>query len=148
MTQPPPTLTVSRLEALLDAYGGDAACWPDAERASALALIERDPEARTLHAAALALDAKLALSALPDAVSARLRARVLEIPIKHAAKATVRSPRVGLMALFALVPCVLGFVTGNFWLDRSDNDEDAWGEMSEVASLSVAPTDLFDEEAP
>jgi hypothetical protein len=53
------------------------------------------------------------------------------------------------MALFALAPCVLGFVTGNLWLEQgSDSDDDAWSEVTEVASLSAVPTDLFDEEAP
>lgn len=146
MTDPRPTLTVSRLEALLDAYGGEPASWPELERAAALALIERDAQARKLHAAALALDAKLDLSELSEVVSPRLRARVLEIPIKHAPLAPARSQRLGLFALFALAPCVLGFVTGNFWLDHGDPEEDAWSELADVSSLSVTG-DLFDEES-
>jgi hypothetical protein len=147
MTHPRSTLTLSRLEQVLDAYGGESALWPEQERASLLALIEQDAQARKLHAAALALDAKLDLSDLSQAVTAQLRARVLEIPIKHARVAPSRTPRMGLFALFALVPCVLGFVTGNFWLEGSDPDDDAWGELAEVASLSM-DTDLFDEESP
>lgn len=149
MTQPPSTLSLSRLEQLLDAYGGNPASWPEHERPAALALIDRAPEARKLYAAAQALDAKLDLSDLSDAVSSQLRARVLEIPIKHAHAAPARAPRFGLMALFALAPCVLGFVTGNFWLEQSaESDDDAWSEVTEVASLAAVPTDLFDLEAP
>jgi hypothetical protein len=143
MKDPRPTLTLSRLEQLLDAYGGEPAAWPELERAAALALIERDAQARELQQAALALDAKLELSELSDVVSPRLRARVLEIPIIHApAVAPARSQRFGLFALFALAPCVLGFVTGNFWLEQPDPDDEAWGELLTVAN------DLFDEESP
>ena len=148
MKDPRPTLTLSRLEQLLDAYGGEPAAWPELERAAALALIEQDVQARGMHEQALALDAKLELSELSDVVSPQLRSRVLEIPIKYApARAPNRSQRYGLFALFAMAPCVLGFVTGNFWLDQSDPDEEAWGELAEVASLTVA-NDLFDEESP
>ena len=146
MTQPPPTLTLSRLEQLLDAYGGDPASWPEQERAAALALIETEPEARKLHASSQALDAKLSFSDLSEVVSSQLRARVLEIPIKHAAIAPARAPRFGMFAaLFAMVPCMLGFLTGNLWLDPSSDDEDDWSEIAEVASLS-SPADLFDDE--
>ena len=150
MTQPPPTLNLSRLEQLLDAYGGNPASWPEHERSAALALIERDPKARKLHAAAQALDGKLDLSDLQEAVSAQLRARVLEIPIKHAPQAPAHAPRFGLFALFAMVPCVLGFVTGNLWLDPSSDTDDDWSELAELAYLSAPaePADLFDEESP
>ena len=147
MKDPRSNVTLSRLEQVLDAYGGEPALWPELERAALLALIAHDPQAGKLHASACALDATLDLSDLSAAVSAQLRARVLEIPIKHARVLPSRSPRMGLFALFALVPCVLGFVTGNLWLERSDPDDEAWGELAEVASLTVA-NDLFDEESP
>ena len=71
MKDPRPTLTLSRLEQLLDAYGGEPAAWPELERAAALALIEQDVQARGMHEQALALDAKLELSELSDVVSSR-----------------------------------------------------------------------------
>jgi hypothetical protein len=54
-----PGIDLARLETLLDAYGGDPARWPDAERADALALIAASAAARRLHDEARRLDAVL-----------------------------------------------------------------------------------------
>jgi hypothetical protein len=45
-----------RLSTLLDAYGADRTRWPEAERASAWALIEADGKARALFEEARSLD--------------------------------------------------------------------------------------------
>ena len=50
---------LARLGALLDAYGGGARRWPEADRAWALRLIAVSPEAARLHRQATALDALL-----------------------------------------------------------------------------------------
>ncbi|MBI1239102.1 MAG: hypothetical protein GC199_07135 [Alphaproteobacteria bacterium] len=69
-------MTLDRLTELLDAYGAASARWPAAERADALALIEKSPEAQALVAEATALDD--ALSGIPAVpVSPALRARIL-----------------------------------------------------------------------
>ncbi|MBS7458022.1 hypothetical protein [Coralloluteibacterium stylophorae] len=82
MTPRPPPMDPSRLERLLDAYGGDPARWPERERAAALALLAADPVARARTEAAAGFDA---LIALPQAdASPRLRQRVL---------ATIPAPR-------------------------------------------------------
>lgn len=50
-------MTPERFTALLDAYGGDANRWPEAERAAALAYLEHTPAAHAERDAALKLDA-------------------------------------------------------------------------------------------
>jgi hypothetical protein len=52
-------MTPERFAALLDAYGGDPARWPDAEREQARALLDRSADARARRGAAAALDALL-----------------------------------------------------------------------------------------
>jgi hypothetical protein len=151
MTAPKNTpVTLSRLAQLLDAYGSDAARWPESERESALTLLQRDANARALHEQAGSLDAWLdgaqARTATMHEVPAALRARVLEIPIQHARKTARRGRFFGLqLSLLALVPCVLGFVSGTLFSDvPTDNDEDAWNEIASVAM----PTDVLDEDLP
>jgi hypothetical protein len=157
MTQSPhKAVTLERLEQLLDAYGADPSRWPDAERAAAEQLIRTDVEAQKLLMQARSLDDLLDLSELPDAASAGLRARVLEIPIRHAHAPARVFPRFGWkMALFALAPCVLGFLSGNLLLDPAldagtDSEDDAWAELAQVVGPVQLDDELalFDEEAP
>lgn len=54
---------MSRLEAVLETYGGDPLRWPDPERDALLALLARSAEARRAHDAALRLDSLLDASA-------------------------------------------------------------------------------------
>jgi hypothetical protein len=138
------SVDLARLAQLLDAYGAAPAQWPEAERAGALRLLERDAQARALQQAALQLDALLDAAPAFE-VAPALRARVLEIPIKHA-HGSVRKPSwFGLrsMALFALVPCFIGFLSGALYLDApSDSDDDTWDEVAAVMS----PADVLDED--
>ena len=154
MTQPTHSaVTLERLAQLLDAYGGDSARWPEHERASALQLIAKNPQAQVLHRAALDLDGALDLSSMPEIASSALRARVLEIPIKHPAAA-----RSGWswswnwkLALFALTPCVIGFLSGTVLLEPNiDPEDDAWDELAQVVMPAQLSDDLYmlDEESP
>jgi len=152
MTAPKNTpVTLSRFAQLLDAYGSDAARWPESEREAALELLQRDAKARALHEQAGSLDVLLASAPTMNEVPAALRARILEIPVRHAREINATAHRsrgrfFGLrLSLFALVPCVLGFVSGTLFSDVStDNDDDTWNEIAAVAM----PTDVLDEELP
>jgi hypothetical protein len=136
MSQPAKTCSLARFEQLLDAYGGEPERWPSAEREAALLLLQSEPRASALQAAALRLDAQLGQVAFMTEPSPQLRARVLEVPIRHAREpARARYTGIRLM-LLALVPCVLGFVSGA-WLQTNSESEDAgWNE---------APLALVDE---
>jgi hypothetical protein len=138
---------LDRLAQLLDAYGGEPARWPEHERAAALQLLEASPEAQFMQRTALELDGALELDVLREVESASsaLRARVLEIPIRHAREA--RAPFWGwkrnwMLGLFALTPCVIGFLSGTMLMDASgDADDEAWDELAQV----VMPASLSDE---
>jgi hypothetical protein len=156
MTQTPTTaVTLERLAQLLEAYGGEPARWPEAERASALQLVAAEPEAAALQRAALQLDGALELHVLPDVADARLRARVLEIPIRHPREEREHAFSMGkrrnwMFALFALTPCVLGFLSGTLLLDpAADSDDEAWDELAQVVMPAQLADDfdVFDEEA-
>jgi hypothetical protein len=143
--QPKPALTMDRLAQLLDAYGGEPARWPEHERSAALQLIEASPEAAALQRSALELDGALDLDVLPDVESSALRARVLEIPIRHPRSERATSwagMRSWMFGLFALTPCVIGFLSGTLLMDpSSDAEDEAWEELAQV----VAPAALTDE---
>jgi len=143
--QPKTAVTLDRLAQLLDAYGAESARWPEHERAAALQLIAASPEAQAMQRTALELDAALDLDVLPDVQSSALRARVLEIPIRHPREERVagwRWTRNWMFGLFALTPCVIGFVSGTLLMDPSNEAEDeAWDELAQV----VAPGALTDE---
>jgi hypothetical protein len=135
MSETPKTCTLARFEQLVDAYGGEPERWPSTERDAALLLLQHEPRARALQAAALRLDAQLGqvFAAEP---SAQLRARVLEVPIRHA-REPARAGYSGIrLMLLALVPCVLGFVSGAWIQAQNDSDDAGWNE---------APLALLDE---
>lgn len=69
-------MTLDRLNALADAWGGDLRRWPTADRAAAERLLAADPAARAVLDSASALDALLFASPRPQA-SAALRDRVI-----------------------------------------------------------------------
>jgi len=68
---------LKRLEAVLDAFGPDAARWPDAERRELFELIDRDAEAGRLFAEAEAL-ARVMASAPSLTATQALKARILQ----------------------------------------------------------------------
>lgn len=88
MTTP---LTHARVHALLDAYGGDPARWPEAERAAGLAALAQDPALRALADEARALDGWLDALPAPAPPTPAVVAAVRE---------AARAPR-GLRALLA-----------------------------------------------
>jgi hypothetical protein len=143
--QPKTAVNLDRLAQLLDAYGGESARWPEQERAAALQLIAASPEAAAMQRSALELDSVLSLDVLPEVASSALRARVLEIPIRHPRAERAAGwdwKRNWMFGLFALTPCVIGFISGTMLMDpSSDADEEAWDELAQV----VAPAALTDE---
>jgi len=66
-----------RLTAIFEAYGADAARWPESERAAALALMAQQPEVAVGQRSAASLDALLD-KAPQAAITNALRARILE----------------------------------------------------------------------
>ncbi len=84
-------MNLERFTAIVDAYGADAARWPENERAGARALLAADPRARAILSQAVELDQLLDLapSHLP---SAALTGRIL---------ASLPPPRLGWRALLA-----------------------------------------------
>ena len=68
---------MKRLEAVLDAFGPDAARWPQAERRELFELIDRDAEAGRLFAEAEAL-ARVMAAAPSMTASQALKARILQ----------------------------------------------------------------------
>ena len=69
-------MDLQRFTALCEAYGGDMARWPEAERADAASLAAREPAAAGLLVAGRALDQILDESR-PVPASAALRERIL-----------------------------------------------------------------------
>jgi len=69
-------IDLDRLSTLLDAYGANRTRWPEAERASAWALIEADDKARALYEDARALDGLLSQASTIEP-SPELKAEVL-----------------------------------------------------------------------
>jgi hypothetical protein len=66
----PQEMTRQRFETLADAFGGDVACWPDAEREAAAALMAAEPAwAEPVLARAGELDAALAAFSPPRAAT-------------------------------------------------------------------------------
>lgn len=141
MSKHPQPCTFERFAQIVDAYGGEPERWPSAERDAALALLEREPRARALQASALQLDARLGEVFSPE-LSPQLRARVLEVPIRHA-REPARARYSGLrLMLLALVPCVLGFISGAWLQIQGEAEDQGWNEATPLALLD----DEFEEE--
>jgi hypothetical protein len=152
-----PAIDLARFSELLDTCGSDPARFPEAERAAALALLERSPEARRLLRAAAALSDALDQLAVPEP-SAALRRAVAEIPLRHprpalsdstersSAWSPFRSLRAA--ALSAVLILVLGALSGALSAggdaDASTMTDDDWGDL---ASLTFA-ANLDQELAP
>ncbi len=62
----PEGMSITRLQAILDAYGADSRRWPAAERAAAEALLECSAEARASRDRAAGLDRLLSASTVPQ----------------------------------------------------------------------------------
>jgi hypothetical protein len=103
-------VTIDRLRDLLDAWGASADRWPADERAAALALILRSPEARALRDEAARLDAFLDADPI-DAPSDDLVARVLAGAPKPPRARVIHPAR-------WLVPLALAAGLAAFWFGR------------------------------
>ncbi|MET0339379.1 MAG: hypothetical protein ABW252_00170 [Polyangiales bacterium] len=133
-----PDLTLERFEALVAAYGGDFARYPERERAGAEALVSRSREARRIFEAAHALDALLrsARAELPPRVE--LEARLGAIPHHYPQDRSVISMLPfrsrGRAVLAAAAAVLLGMLGGR--AVPADDDTGAQG-MTEQADMSA-----------
>jgi hypothetical protein len=114
-------MTRERLQAILDAYGADAARWPAGERAAAERLLAASPETQRYRNDLARLDAKLDELPLPSAkpldttiLTARIVAMPQRDPLRHPVEWLVRT--IGLRgpaaAGFALAATLAGFIVG------------------------------------
>ena len=153
-------VTISRLKALLDAYGAARPCWPEEERAAAAALIETSSEARLLLEEAAALDALLDNIPEPE-ISAALTSRVrsMAFPILDARSSDglfarladflrPQTPRAwqGAVAMAGVLGMVAGIGLSPLVFDRTGPTPQVvataaplTSEMVETISASLAP---------
>ncbi len=106
-------ITPERVKALIDAYGGDPARWPDDEREASLALVAEDGDLARAADEAGALD--LTLDAVPaPAPSPALRASLKEIPETGSSLLTWITDSLGIWRPVAglATAAVLGIVLG------------------------------------
>jgi hypothetical protein len=133
MRQPPTTpepMSLTRFGALVEAYGGELARWPEAEQTAARTLLEREPEAQRLLSEALSLDGLLGAYEVAEPLP-RLRAKVLEVPI--AAERSKR--RFGWRLAWAVAASTLiGVVSGAYSASELDpaSDDEEWTELAAV----------------
>ncbi|QNK70451.1 hypothetical protein [Variovorax sp. PAMC26660] len=73
-------MTPERFEELADAWGAELRRWPDAERADAQALLERDASARVVLARAAELDSMLDASVVASPAAALIQAALAGAP--------------------------------------------------------------------
>ena len=137
-----PELTLERFEALVAAYGGDFARYPERERAGAEALVTRSREARRIFEAAGAFDALLrsARAELPPRME--LVARLGNIPATYAQTRSVVSLlpfRTRSRAFLAAAAAVLLGVAGGRAVPAADDD------ALRVAEADVSSLGFLDE---
>lgn len=93
-----------RFQALADAYGGDVARWPQAERAAAEAFMDAKPaRARSILSQAQALDQRLAEMGPAQPDSALFEAVIAAAPDPMHPPAAASAPVAGLAAALALM---------------------------------------------
>jgi hypothetical protein len=143
-------MNLERFAAIVEAYGGSPARWPDAERAAAVALMKASPEAQRLAEEAEALDGLLDMTETAPATR-ELQDRILaEIPASKngrsdaAARASLRWRR-WIPAAAVACSLVLGAVTGTqvpqlFGLDEDTLASDA---VSSALTASTNDVDMF-----
>jgi hypothetical protein len=120
------TMTIDRLQTILDAYGAVPSHWPEEEREAAMALIAQSPQARAAVAAAGALDAAINAYENPAehainplklvaAITAHPQDGARRTLARPAARITIGWPNLAGLAAAA----VAGFLVGWSGLDRS-----------------------------
>lgn len=142
-------MSLHRLRALLDAYGAAPDRWPMEERAAALALLAKSPEAQRLRAASAQLDVLLDQAPTPHA-SAALIDRILTAahapgtvaPAIRIAPASPISQRMR-RAIAAAVPLAAAAALVLWlWTKPFPHPEDANLTVAELESYEV-PTDAL-----
>jgi len=140
---------LSRLSAILEAYGADPERWPAQEREAALALTKSSVPAARALAEARMLDSVLLQQSLPDIAEEIEQFTLLHSAIVSGASSSVARTRFGRWFGFDLAPShfwpsiaglalasVLGFAVGLGGLLQTETDH----EPDEIAVLS--PIDL------
>jgi hypothetical protein len=125
-------MTLARFEALLDAYGAVPERWPSSERDAAELLLQTDPAAQRVVAAAVQFDTLLDAYEVAE-VSPRVRARVLEVPVVAARTRRKFGFRVAWAIAFS---CVIGIASGALTAPEASADDDEWAELTEVSFYS------------
>lgn len=129
MPSDPKPMTLTRLRELVDAYGADPQRWPASERGPAEQLIRQDAEAARALAEAEPLDAWLNTYEVLEP-PARLRARVLEVPVLAERKRKRFGWRFGWAVALS---CVIGVISGAWSAPEASADDDEWDELAQVS---------------
>lgn len=137
-------MTLERFRQLVEAYGADFARMPEAERASARALLESSEAARALWDEARALDALL--DAPQDlAPSPALERALAQIPERHAQKGVViqlapfRSKAWMLFA--AAASLLLGVLSGA----QTEDEATTWASLDSAGEIALEDEDELSE---
>ena len=135
-----------RFERLIEAYGGESARWPQAERALALRYLAATPQAHGTRATARRLDQMLDAWAPPEA-SAGLRERI------GAGQPSVRPLRardLWISAAGLAAACVIGLMfgagVGAAGLGPAHEGDNATATVNAALDGSSAPVPVLDEE--
>ena len=104
-------MTLTRLRALLDAYGANAERWPPAERERAVALLAESSQARALQAATARMDALLDTVAAPQPSPELVRRALAGAPMPRRLR-----PRAGPRRLMAVAAVLAAAAAVLIWL--------------------------------
>jgi hypothetical protein len=138
----PKPLTLARFRELIDVYGATPARWPEAERGAAERLLQSEPQAASLLAQAEPLDVWLDSYEIAEP-AARVRARVLEVPVLAARKRRRFGMR---MAWAVALSCLIGVISGAWSAPEVSADDDEWTELAQVSFYAdIDPTAEEDE---
>jgi hypothetical protein len=130
------SLSLAQFVDLLDLYGARLEHWPEVAGRAARSFLGESAEARAALAEAEQLAVMLDAVEVPDP-SPYLRARILEVPIRHPREQAVSwwpfrtlfKPALGLAAA-----ALLGILSGAYFpLDGDDVASADWEDMSELA---------------
>ena len=126
-------MDLARFETLCDAYGGEIAHWPQAERDAALKLAAHDPAAAACLAEARALDGVLAQSS-PQAPSAALRDRILDSAPRERARPSFDWLLKACLGAGLAAAGVAGVLVGSSLTPAADLDD-----TPAIAALEASP---------
>ena len=113
--------SIQRLTDVLEAYGADAAHWPQDERTMLLELIAGSPAASDLLHEAQKLDRILDLYSIPEASNDLMKKVLNNLPVPNRLDQFLkwlwpeRKSLIWQPALAASLPLVFGILLGSFW---------------------------------